>query len=145
MNDVFLSNFRPSLPCDDILTFQPTPPIWRFQPTPPPYTVNIARRTVNYAFSATIKVIWRFGQPPLPIWREYFISQCFFNQASLNSTSIVHFAALALAMNRDGSSGGVIRLAAITENSVDRRVITGNDIPRFYEGWRFWNRILWSI
>ena len=47
---------------------------------------------------------------------------------------LLYFAALALAMNRDGSSGGVIRLAAITEHAVERRVITGNDIPRFYEG-----------
>ncbi|KAJ8871189.1 hypothetical protein PR048_027495 [Dryococelus australis] len=41
---------------------------------------------------------------------------------------------LALAMSRDGSSGGVVRLGCITEAGVDRHVITGGDLPRFYEG-----------
>ncbi|XP_053861785.1 proteasome subunit beta type-6 [Malaclemys terrapin pileata] len=39
--------------------------------------------------------------------------------------------ALALAMERDGSSGGVIRLAAITEQGVERQVVLGNQLPRF--------------
>nr|CAB3265226.1 proteasome subunit beta type-6-like [Phallusia mammillata] len=42
--------------------------------------------------------------------------------------------ALALAMNRDGSSGGVVRLAAITKDGVERKVILGNELPRFFEG-----------
>ncbi|NXJ58816.1 PSB6 protein, partial [Spizaetus tyrannus] len=37
--------------------------------------------------------------------------------------------ALALAMARDGSSGGVIRLAAITQAGVERRVLAGPDLP----------------
>uniref|UniRef100_A0A8C9MDX0 Proteasome 20S subunit beta 6 n=1 Tax=Serinus canaria TaxID=9135 RepID=A0A8C9MDX0_SERCA len=37
--------------------------------------------------------------------------------------------ALALAMVRDGSSGGVIRLAAITEDGVERTVLAGSDLP----------------
>ncbi|XP_015600159.1 proteasome subunit beta type-6 [Cephus cinctus] len=41
---------------------------------------------------------------------------------------------LALAMARDGSSGGVIRLGVITEAGVDRRVILGDQLPKFYEG-----------
>nr|CAI5864771.1 unnamed protein product [Callosobruchus analis] len=41
--------------------------------------------------------------------------------------------ALALAMSRDGSSGGVIRLGIITEEGVERRVILGNELPKFYE------------
>ncbi|XP_017879894.1 proteasome subunit beta type-6-like, partial [Ceratina calcarata] len=41
---------------------------------------------------------------------------------------------LALAMSRDGSSGGVIRTGVITEKGVERNVILGNDLPRFYEG-----------
>ena len=41
---------------------------------------------------------------------------------------------LALAMMKDGSSGGVIRLAAINEKGVERHVVTGDDIPKFYEG-----------
>ncbi|KFO63831.1 Proteasome subunit beta type-6, partial [Corvus brachyrhynchos] len=36
---------------------------------------------------------------------------------------------LALAMVRDGSSGGVIRLAAITEEGVERTVLAGSDLP----------------
>ncbi|XP_057342130.1 proteasome subunit beta type-6 [Microplitis mediator] len=41
---------------------------------------------------------------------------------------------LALAMSRDGSSGGVIRLGIITEAGVERRVILGEDLPKFFEG-----------
>ncbi|XP_077408128.1 proteasome subunit beta type-6 isoform X8 [Vanacampus margaritifer] len=40
-------------------------------------------------------------------------------------------AALSLAMERDGSSGGVIRMATISEEGVDRRVILGNQLPKF--------------
>ena len=39
---------------------------------------------------------------------------------------------VALAISRDGASGGVIRLAIITENAVERMVFKGNDIPKFY-------------
>ena len=39
--------------------------------------------------------------------------------------------ALALAMERDGSSGGVIRLAAIQESGVERQVLLGDHIPKF--------------
>ncbi|KAI1902818.1 hypothetical protein AGOR_G00020030 [Albula goreensis] len=39
--------------------------------------------------------------------------------------------ALALAMERDGSSGGVARLAAISEEGLERRVILGNQLPTF--------------
>ncbi|KAG9281569.1 proteasome subunit beta type-6 [Astyanax mexicanus] len=39
--------------------------------------------------------------------------------------------ALALAMERDGSSGGVVRLAAITEAGLERSVILGNQLPSF--------------
>ncbi|KAG7497246.1 proteasome subunit beta type-6-like [Solea senegalensis] len=39
--------------------------------------------------------------------------------------------ALSLAMERDGSSGGVVRLASISEEGVERRVILGNELPRF--------------
>lgn len=38
--------------------------------------------------------------------------------------------ALSLAMERDGSSGGVVRLAAITEAGVERKVILGNQLPK---------------
>ncbi|XP_038061288.1 proteasome subunit beta type-6-like [Patiria miniata] len=41
---------------------------------------------------------------------------------------------LALAMMRDGSSGGIIRLATITKDGVERKTILGNELPRFYEG-----------
>ncbi|XP_048475963.1 proteasome subunit beta type-6-like [Rhincodon typus] len=40
--------------------------------------------------------------------------------------------ALALAMDRDGSSGGVIRLAAITEKGVERSIISGRQLPKFH-------------
>ncbi|XP_013773615.1 proteasome subunit beta type-6-like isoform X1 [Limulus polyphemus] len=41
---------------------------------------------------------------------------------------------LALAMSRDGSSGGVIRLGIITKDGIERRVIKGKEVPRFFEG-----------
>jgi 20S proteasome subunit beta 1 len=37
--------------------------------------------------------------------------------------------ALSLAMARDGSSGGVIRLAVITKDGVDRQFVPGNELP----------------
>ncbi|ENN71780.1 hypothetical protein YQE_11515, partial [Dendroctonus ponderosae] len=40
---------------------------------------------------------------------------------------------LALAMARDGSSGGVVRLGIITEKGVERRVILGNELPKFFQ------------
>ncbi|KAE8752604.1 hypothetical protein FOCC_FOCC000726 [Frankliniella occidentalis] len=41
---------------------------------------------------------------------------------------------LSCAMARDGSSGGVIRLAVITKAGVERHVVLGEQLPRFYEG-----------
>lgn len=42
--------------------------------------------------------------------------------------------ALSLAMSRDGSSGGIIRLAAITAAGVARKEILGNELPTFWQG-----------
>jgi 20S proteasome subunit beta 1 len=42
--------------------------------------------------------------------------------------------ALALAMARDGSSGGVVRLAIIDKHGVKRQVISGTNIPKFWQG-----------
>ena len=42
--------------------------------------------------------------------------------------------ALALAMSRDGSSGGVIRMCVITEEGVQRLFVPGNELPKFWEG-----------
>ncbi|TPX62965.1 hypothetical protein PhCBS80983_g00093 [Powellomyces hirtus] len=41
---------------------------------------------------------------------------------------------IALAMSRDGSSGGVIRLAIIDKTGVERIFVPGNKLPRFWEG-----------
>eukprot|EP01128_Nolandella_sp_AFSM9_P011821 TRINITY_DN8737_c0_g1_i1.p2 TRINITY_DN8737_c0_g1~~TRINITY_DN8737_c0_g1_i1.p2 ORF type:complete len:214 (+),score=52.47 TRINITY_DN8737_c0_g1_i1:45-686(+) len=41
--------------------------------------------------------------------------------------------ALALAMARDGSSGGVIRTVIINKDGVERNMIPGNSLPRFSE------------
>ncbi|TRY60284.1 hypothetical protein DNTS_009656, partial [Danionella cerebrum] len=51
----------------------------------------------------------------------------------MNREECVNFtaSAVSLAMERDGSSGGVIRLAVISEGSVERRVILGNQLPKF--------------
>ncbi|XP_071945654.1 proteasome subunit beta type-6-like [Antedon mediterranea] len=42
--------------------------------------------------------------------------------------------ALALAMFRDGSSGGIVRLACISKDGVERSQILGDKLPKFYEG-----------
>ncbi|KAG0164618.1 Proteasome subunit beta type-1 [Apophysomyces sp. BC1034] len=41
---------------------------------------------------------------------------------------------LSLAMSRDGSSGGVIRLAVITRDGVERLFVPGTELPRHWEG-----------
>ena len=51
---------------------------------------------------------------------------------TLTPHSLYCAAGLALAMARDGSSGGVIRTAVITEEGVQRSVFTGPEIPKFY-------------
>ena len=43
-------------------------------------------------------------------------------------------AALSLAMSRDGSSGGVIRMCVITEDGVERKFVPGDQLPKFWEG-----------
>ena len=40
---------------------------------------------------------------------------------------------VSLAIGRDGSSGGVIRIAIIDENGVERKLFTGDDVPKFYD------------
>jgi len=42
--------------------------------------------------------------------------------------------AIALAIFRDGSSGGICRLACITEDGVERKTVLSPDLPRFFEG-----------
>ena len=44
------------------------------------------------------------------------------------------FVALALAMSRDGSSGGVIRMCVITQDGVERLFVPGDQLPKFWEG-----------
>jgi len=44
------------------------------------------------------------------------------------------FVAVTLATQRDGSSGGVVRLGVITEKGIQREVILPADMPKFYEG-----------
>uniref|UniRef100_H2S8X7 Proteasome 20S subunit beta 9a n=1 Tax=Takifugu rubripes TaxID=31033 RepID=H2S8X7_TAKRU len=42
-------------------------------------------------------------------------------------------AALSLAMNRDGSSGGVAYIVTIDEHNAEEKVILGNDLPTFFD------------
>jgi 20S proteasome subunit beta 1 len=37
-------------------------------------------------------------------------------------------------MSRDGSSGGVIRMAVITQEGVERIFVPGNQLPTFWVG-----------
>ena len=50
-----------------------------------------------------------------------------------NSYYYLHVA-VSLAMSRDGSSGGVIRLAVITKEWVKRIFVPGNKLPTFWKG-----------
>ncbi|XP_035266396.1 proteasome subunit beta type-6 [Anguilla anguilla] len=54
-------------------------------------------------------------------------------KTGMNKEECLRFTAgaLSLAMERDGSSGGVVRLASISEEGVERRVILGNELPKF--------------
>lgn len=63
---------------------------------------------------------------------KYMSSSCTLKERILFYI-ILYFLALALAMSRDGGSGGVIRLGVITEKGIERQTIIGNDIPKFYE------------
>jgi len=42
--------------------------------------------------------------------------------------------AVTLAIARDGSSGGCVRIGTITKDGIERRVVLGNELPKFYEG-----------
>jgi hypothetical protein len=41
--------------------------------------------------------------------------------------------ALSLAMSRDGSSGGIVRLADISEEGIKRFTVSGDQLPHFNE------------
>lgn len=41
--------------------------------------------------------------------------------------------ALSLAMNRDGSSGGVAYIVTIDEHGTEEKVILGNQLPTFFD------------
>merc|ERR1711907_329462 len=42
--------------------------------------------------------------------------------------------AVALAMSRDGSSGGVVRLCTINEEGMNKQYVPGDGLPTFFEG-----------
>lgn len=42
--------------------------------------------------------------------------------------------AITLALSRDGSSGGTVRLAVVTADNVERIFTPGNELPVFWEG-----------
>ncbi|KAL6032447.1 hypothetical protein STEG23_036263 [Scotinomys teguina] len=54
-------------------------------------------------------------------------------QEGMTKDECLQFTANALtsAMERDGSSGGVIRLAVIQESGIERQVLLGDQIPKF--------------
>lgn len=56
-------------------------------------------------------------------------------KANMTKEECVNFVktTLALAMSRDGSSGGVVRLGVITEKGIERLVVLGNELPKFFE------------
>ncbi|KAJ1905634.1 Proteasome subunit beta type-1 [Coemansia sp. IMI 209127] len=57
-------------------------------------------------------------------------------QLNMSKEECIEFVknSVSLAMTRDGSSGGVIRLAVITEDNVERLLVTGDKLPEQYLG-----------
>lgn len=55
------------------------------------------------------------------------------------------YKALSLAMSRDGSSGGVIRTVIIDEAGVERFMVPGNELPRFYGLFSLYNCFVYCI
>lgn len=67
---------------------------------------------------------------------SYIYGYCDANYASgMNQQQCEQFVlnSLALAMSRDGSSGGVVRMAIITEQGVQRKVHLATDLPTFWQ------------
>ena len=62
-------------------------------------------------------------------------SGVFFHRFIFESfTDIPPCIALSLAISRDGSSGGVIRMCVITKEGVERLFVPGDQLPKFWEG-----------
>lgn len=61
------------------------------------------------------------------MWSTTILMSTFAHRSSNNS-------ALSLAMSRDGSSGGVIRMCVITEDGAERLFVPGDKLPKFWEG-----------
>merc|ERR1712048_145925 len=67
----------------------------------------------------------------------YLYGHCDFNfKKGMTKEECVKFViqAVALAMFRDGGSGGCIRIGIITKDGIERRVVLGNELPQFYQG-----------
>lgn len=47
---------------------------------------------------------------------------------------LLFLVALTLAINRDGSSGGVARMACITKEGIERKTILYPDLPKMFDG-----------
>lgn len=52
---------------------------------------------------------------------------------SLTPSLTLFLVALSLAMNRDGSSGGVAYIVTIDEHSTEEKVVLGNNLPTFFD------------
>lgn len=51
----------------------------------------------------------------------------------ISAQTLVIQAALSLAMARDGSSGGIVRLATINKDGVERKMISGDQLPKTWD------------
>ncbi|KAF7352944.1 Proteasome subunit beta [Mycena venus] len=76
------------------------------------------------------------GTPPVPAQRTYTGTATRRTRRAGGRDETVEFVknTLALAMSRDGSSGGVIRMCVITEEGVERLFVPGNELPKFWTG-----------
>ncbi|XP_066915582.1 proteasome subunit beta type-6-like [Clytia hemisphaerica] len=67
----------------------------------------------------------------------YLYGHCDYNfKKGMSKEDCVKFVihAVALAIFRDGGSGGCIRIGIITKDGIERRVVLNSDLPEFYQG-----------
>lgn len=85
------------------------------------YTVIATPRTKKGGAETKLSISSRTVRPSPPLTHERYLI-------------MFSSAALSLAMSRDGSSGGVIRMCVITEAGVERLFVPGDELPKFWQG-----------
>lgn len=67
------------------------------------------------------------------LYKVFFPIRTFLTFLTPSLIVFLSLVALSLAMNRDGSSGGVAYIVSIDEHGTEEKVILGNDLPTFFD------------